>query len=367
MGDYYEILGVPRNATQDDIKRAYRKLALKWHPDKNPDNKELAEKKFKDIAEAYEVLSDASKRETYDRYGKAGFSGPEPSRSNPRYQGFTYTFRSPDEVFREFFGGRDPFSDFFGDDFLFPGMRSNEMRHTRSAPFFTEVFPSSRVFSSFSSFGSDGFGVTGNICSVSTTTKIVNGKRITTRRTVENGVERVEVEEDGQLKSIRVNGVEDELALALEMSKRDQKNVPTPTTTTAQTREPPHNIQRGSPTFMVIDSDDEDEDLQLAMAYSLSEMEAAGQHRADALGYRKQDERCKAGQRKGYLVSDVPPHANPQRRMQHIQIQRRENRTEVGGSGVTRHSFVPLTTTKTAWVPVYNPFVCQCKIPACCQ
>ncbi|XP_071978482.1 dnaJ homolog subfamily B member 2 isoform X2 [Engystomops pustulosus] len=278
MGDYYEILGVPRNATQDDIKRAYRKLALKWHPDKNPDNKELAEKKFKDIAEAYEVLSDVGKRETFDHYGRAGFSGPEPSRSNSRSQGFTYTFRSPEEVFREFFGGRDPFSDFFGDDFLFHGMRSDEMPHTRSAPFFTELYPSSRVFSSFSSFGSDGFGMTGNVCSVSTTTKIVNGKRITTKRTVENGVERVEVEEDGQLKSIRVNGVEDELALALEMSKRDHKNVPNPVTT--QTREPPRNVQRASPSYVVLDSDDEDEDLQLAMAYSLSEMEAAGQHRA---------------------------------------------------------------------------------------
>ncbi|KAG9467956.1 hypothetical protein GDO78_013965 [Eleutherodactylus coqui] len=221
MADYYEILGVPRNATQDDIKRA----------------------------------------------------------SNPRYHGFTYTFRSPEDVFREFFGGQDPFSDFFGDDFLFHGMHSDEMRHTRSAPFFTDVFPRDRVFSSFSSFGSDQFGLTGNVCSVSTTTNIVNGKRITTRRTVENGVERVEVEEDGQLKSIRVNGVEDELALALEMSKRDQKNVPTPTTTRT-TRETPHNGQRASPTYVVLDSDDEDEDLQLAMAYSLSEMEAAGKHRA---------------------------------------------------------------------------------------
>lgn len=277
MGDYYDILGVPRNATQDDIKRAYRKLALKWHPDKNPDNKELAEKKFKDIAEAYEVLSDAEKRETYDRYGKAGFSGPEPrSSSGSRFHGFAYTFRSPEEVFREFFGGRDPFSDFFGDDFLFP-----EMRHTHSSQFFSESFPTARVFSSFSSFGSDGFGMAGNVRSVSTSTKFVNGKRITTKRIVENGVERVEVEEDGQLKSIRVNGVEDELALALEMSKRDhQTNVQTPT---SRVRGSPNNLQRSqsaAPAYMVLDSDDEDEDLQLAMAYSLSEMEAAGQHRA---------------------------------------------------------------------------------------
>ncbi|XP_018427046.1 PREDICTED: dnaJ homolog subfamily B member 2 [Nanorana parkeri] len=278
MGDYYEILGVPRNTSQDDIKRAYRKLALKWHPDKNPDNKELAEKKFKDIAEAYEVLSDAGKRETYDRYGKAGFSGPEPRSSSGgcRFHEYAYTFRSPEEVFQEFFGGRDPFSDFFGDEFLFP-----EMHHTRSSPFFSDAFPATRVFSSFSSFGSNGFGMAGNVCSVSTSTKFINGKRITTKRIVENGVERVEVEEDGQLKSIQVNGVEDELALALEMSKRDhQTKMQNPNN---HARGSPHNIQRSQsagPAYMVLDSDDEDEDLQLAMAYSLSEMEAAGQHQA---------------------------------------------------------------------------------------
>ncbi|MEQ2258166.1 DnaJ subfamily B member 6-A, partial [Xenotaenia resolanae] len=69
MVDYYSVLGVPRNASQDDIKKAYRKLALKWHPDKNPDNKEEAERKFKELAEAYEVLSDKSRRDAYDRYG----------------------------------------------------------------------------------------------------------------------------------------------------------------------------------------------------------------------------------------------------------------------------------------------------------
>ena len=69
---YYKILDVSKDATAIDIKKAYRKLALKWHPDKNPDQKEEAEKKFKEISEAYEVLSDEKKRKLYDQYGKEG-------------------------------------------------------------------------------------------------------------------------------------------------------------------------------------------------------------------------------------------------------------------------------------------------------
>uniref|UniRef100_A0A5F9DS56 DnaJ heat shock protein family (Hsp40) member B6 n=1 Tax=Oryctolagus cuniculus TaxID=9986 RepID=A0A5F9DS56_RABIT len=107
MVDYYEVLGVQRHASPEDIKKAYRKLALKWHPDKNPDNKEEAERKFKQVAEAYEVLSD----------GGSHFDAPFE---------FGFTFRNPEDVFREFFGGRDPFSfDFFGvlGDFHFQAVR----------------------------------------------------------------------------------------------------------------------------------------------------------------------------------------------------------------------------------------------------
>ncbi len=72
--DYYEILQINRNASQDEIKKAYRKMALKYHPDKNPDNKQ-AEEKFKEAAEAYEVLSDPQKRAKYDQFGHSAFSG----------------------------------------------------------------------------------------------------------------------------------------------------------------------------------------------------------------------------------------------------------------------------------------------------
>ena len=73
--DYYEVLGVDKNVSDDDLKKAYRKLAKKYHPDANPDNKEEAEKKFKEVNEAYEVLSDAQKRKMYDQFGHAGANG----------------------------------------------------------------------------------------------------------------------------------------------------------------------------------------------------------------------------------------------------------------------------------------------------
>ncbi|XP_025134089.1 dnaJ homolog subfamily B member 2 isoform X5 [Bubalus kerabau] len=139
MASYYEILDVPRSASADDIKKAYRKKALQWHPDKNPDNKEFAEKKFKEVAEAYEVLSDKHKREIYDLYGREGLTGagtgPSRAEAGSGGPGFTFTFRSPEEVFREFFGSGDPFAELFDDLGPFSELQNRGSRH--SGPFFT--------------------------------------------------------------------------------------------------------------------------------------------------------------------------------------------------------------------------------------
>ena len=78
--DYYEILGVARDVSKADLKKAYRKLAIQYHPDKNPDNKE-AEEKFKEASEAYEVLNDDNKRQIYDQFGHRGLEGAEIGRA----------------------------------------------------------------------------------------------------------------------------------------------------------------------------------------------------------------------------------------------------------------------------------------------
>lgn len=127
--DYYDILGVSKSASADEIKKAYRKQAMEWHPDTHKgSNKEAAEKRFKEINEAYQVLGDSQKRSQYDQFGKAGASagGYGDPRGNPFTQGgspFTYTwstgdgnnpfanqdFGDPFDIFESFFGGGNPF------------------------------------------------------------------------------------------------------------------------------------------------------------------------------------------------------------------------------------------------------------------
>ena len=108
--DYYEILGVPKSSTPEEIKKAYRKVAIQFHPDKNPDNKE-AEEKFKEAAEAYEVLSNPEKRTQYDRFGHSrpgsgGYSGGHTMNMDDIFSQFGDIFGGG--------GGGSPFDSFFG-------------------------------------------------------------------------------------------------------------------------------------------------------------------------------------------------------------------------------------------------------------
>ncbi|MFL2989027.1 MAG: DnaJ C-terminal domain-containing protein [Candidatus Neomarinimicrobiota bacterium] len=111
MRDYYEILGVSKGSSSDEIKKAYRKLAIKYHPDKNPDNKS-AEDKFKEAAEAYSVLSDSDKRQRYDQFGHAGVNngGGGPGFSNMDvndiFSAFGDIFGDSDNIFGSMFGNQ---------------------------------------------------------------------------------------------------------------------------------------------------------------------------------------------------------------------------------------------------------------------
>ena len=168
--DYYKILGIKKDATEAEIKKAYRKLALKWHPDKNPNNREEAEEHFKKINEAYSVLSDKNKRNQYDHGGIHFDSG-----------GF-----NANDIFKDFFGGKDPFSEFFkfddddfGGAFKFGGDIGGD---------FGDMFGGSfqASFSSFSSMGSK-----------RSFTKTVNGKTIhrTEETIIKDGKKQVTVTE----------------------------------------------------------------------------------------------------------------------------------------------------------------------------
>lgn len=286
--NYYEILEIAKTATEAEIKKSYRKHALKWHPDKNPDNQKEAEKKFKEISEAYEVLSDKKKRDIYDKYGKEGLNRQKTNSQNGQnrgrggqngqngqnghnfdfefdpfsFGGFgghnghqngqNFNFRSPHDIFEEFFGTKNIFEIFENNMFagqqqsfrrpaqnngqerqsnkrqraqtqhINPHHVNNGHQNTMMTNFFG--FPDlnnfggfgggSSGFSSFSAFSNGGNssrggsgGNSGVVKSTSKSTKVVNGKKFVTTKIVENGVETVTTEEDGVLKSKTINGV----------------------------------------------------------------------------------------------------------------------------------------------------------------
>ncbi|KAL1427385.1 hypothetical protein MTO96_017439 [Rhipicephalus appendiculatus] len=225
MNEYYNLLEVPRNASPEDIRRAYRRLALKWHPDKNPDNKAEAEARFKEISEAYEVLSDESRRRQYDLYGHGGLNADRhadygSSRGGNAYNNagaFAFTFRDPEELFREFFGSSDPqnFGSIFRSGFIID---------------LDDLLFGQRVPTAGMGGASAGFGAmpTQEMTSV----RYVNGKRIETRTIIQDGVKTVLCFEDGQLISRTVEGSGQEVYVAA----ADVPPVPS--------RETPHYQQR---------------------------------------------------------------------------------------------------------------------------
>ncbi|KAL7248553.1 hypothetical protein ACSBR2_003315 [Camellia fascicularis] len=159
--DYYKVLQVGRSAKDDDLKKAYRKLAMKWHPDKNPNNKKDSEAKFKQISEAYDVLSDPQKRAVYDQYGEEALKGqvPPPGASSGFYGAsdsggggggggsttFRFNPRSADDIFSEFFGFSTPFG----------GMGDMGGSRTSASGFPRSMFAED-IFASFRDRGGDG-------------------------------------------------------------------------------------------------------------------------------------------------------------------------------------------------------------------
>lgn len=179
--DYFEVLGIPRSASEADVKKAYRKLAVQWHPDKNRSHPR-AEEFFKKISEAYEVLSDPEKRKLYERYGKAGLQGGSPSEDHrDHFTGFSTQHAK--DIFDAFFGGSDPFEAFFGG------------RRGRRDPFESMGFGFGGMggASMLDSFFSDGFGDMGgfssSMSSSSSTFTDRNGHVVTQKTTTTVGAD----------------------------------------------------------------------------------------------------------------------------------------------------------------------------------
>lgn len=137
--DYYKILEIPKTANDDEIKRAYRKLALKYHPDKN--KSPGAEERFKEVAEAYEVLSDMRKRDIYDMYGEEGLKGGVPGESGKTFTSYTF-HGDPRATFAQFFGTANPFQSIFEKFFMDDDDPLTGMRKTQDPPIEHDLYVS---------------------------------------------------------------------------------------------------------------------------------------------------------------------------------------------------------------------------------
>jgi len=220
-------LGVSRDADETTIKKAYRKLALQYHPDRNPDNVEESTEIFKEISEAYEVLSNARQRQIYDRGGYEALK--------EQFDTSEFTHIDPFAMFNELFSAfsADPFFGSFGHGF--PHSRSHQQRQNRQPhmgpfgfgfpPFMSSSGGDMGGSSSMSFMTSSGGMGFGNVMSSSTTTQTINGRTTTTKSTTRNGQTIVEKYENNQLVQKMVNGVPQDLQ-KLEYKPSESRNYP---------------------------------------------------------------------------------------------------------------------------------------------
>ena len=131
--DYYDVLGLEKSATKEDIKKSYRKKALKFHPDKNKDPD--AEEKFKEIAEAYEVLSDNDRKAALDFHAHEGHTNRRESLQSFK-RNFSVHASDPFELLRNFSGGQDPITDMFSDNFASMLHHHQNLHHLHKASIF---------------------------------------------------------------------------------------------------------------------------------------------------------------------------------------------------------------------------------------
>jgi len=212
--DYYAILGVDKDADQKTIKKAYRKLALKWHPDKNLENKDEAEAKFKEIGQAYEVLSDTDKRRAYDNGGM-----------DQVFTDFGDIFEhfNANSFFDDIFSHDPFFSNAFGSAFSNNHQQNNTNNNHPFQSMFQSPFGGGDPFQSMfqSSFGG---GNGANVMSQSISTSYINGKKVTTKKIQKNGQSIVEKYENDKLIQKMVNGQPQKLDAIQYDNNYDNKN-----------------------------------------------------------------------------------------------------------------------------------------------